>query len=480
MRSEAFWHYFDTEARPMLAARATTFASMFDYLDAFDRPVGILETGCVRLAGNWAGDGSSTILFDKYAEHHPGTTVYTVDIDEQATSLCRTLVSERVRIRTSDSVAFLKEFADAPPGDFPALDLLYLDSFDLNYDDVLPSALHHMKELTAVAALVRPDTLVAVDDSPFNFSGFIENNSITMTAQPKIGGKGKLIAEYAQQVRAQQRFVGYQCGWTHLGSRGAAEVLTSSFVRGVITAGRRGNFAIGIEDQFVGKALRNTGEFGIGEVELAAKFVTPSDNALVVGAHVGTIAIALARLCKHVTAIEANPWTFKFLQCNIILNDVDNIRAVHLAANDKRETLQFVMNTHNSGGSKRLPVVRDLTFFYDNPDVVDVQADSLDSCVGDRPYTLVFMDIEGSEYFALKSMQNILAATQALIVEFLPHHLSQVAGVTPEQFAETLLPHFSKLFAPSLNRSFEGPEIAQALRSMFDQGHGDAALVFTK
>jgi len=222
MRSEPFWHYFDTEPRPKLALRAETFAKMFDYLDGFDRPVGIVETGCVRLAGNWAGDGGSTILFDKYAEFHAGTVVHTVDVDQQATSLCRTLVSERVTIHTADSVAFLKKFADAPPKDFPALDLLYLDSFDLNYDDVFPSAFHHMKELTAVGTMIRPKTLVVVDDSPFYFSGLIENNSLNLTTQPKIGGKGKLIAEYAQQVCAEQRFTGYQCGWTRLGSSGGA------------------------------------------------------------------------------------------------------------------------------------------------------------------------------------------------------------------------------------------------------------------
>ena len=87
MRSEEFWRYFDAQARPKLSIRADTFGKIFEYLDRFDRPVGIVETGCVRKADNWAGDGGSTILFDKYAEFHEGTVVYTVDIDAQATSL---------------------------------------------------------------------------------------------------------------------------------------------------------------------------------------------------------------------------------------------------------------------------------------------------------------------------------------------------------------------------------------------------------
>jgi hypothetical protein len=90
------------------------------------------------------------------------------------------------------------------------------------------------------------------------------------------------------------------------------------------------------------------------------------------------------------------------------------------------------------------------------------------------------MDIEGSEYFALKGMQKILASARTLIVEYLPIHLSNVAGVTPEQFAEPLLPHFNRLFVPSLNQTFEKQEIAGALRLMFDQGHYEDGLIFTK
>jgi hypothetical protein len=219
VKSDTFWHYFDTEARPKLALRADTFARMFAYLDAFDRPVGIIETGCVRKAGNWAGDGGSTILFDTYAEWHPGSAVHTVDIDPQATALCRTLVSERVTIHTGDSVMFLKGFADAPPQGFPGIDLLYLDSFDLDLDNVFPSAFHHMKELTAISPVIRPQTLVVVDDSPSSFFGIVQNDTLTPTSAPKIGGKGKMIAEYAAQIGAEQVFTGYQCGWTRFSGR---------------------------------------------------------------------------------------------------------------------------------------------------------------------------------------------------------------------------------------------------------------------
>jgi len=76
-----------------------------------------------------------------------------------------------VRIHAGDSLAYLKSLADHPPAGLEFLDLLYLDSFDVDFDDPLPSAIHHLKELLAIAPLVSFETLVVVDDSPSSFIG---------------------------------------------------------------------------------------------------------------------------------------------------------------------------------------------------------------------------------------------------------------------------------------------------------------------
>jgi hypothetical protein len=216
MRSSEFWTFFETTAQPRLALRAETFAKMFAYLDRLDRPVGIVETGCVRKPDITAGDGASTILFDKYAESHPGSVVYSVDIDPEATALARSLVSARVRIETGDSVAFLRRLAEAPPSDLAFLDLLYLDSLDCEWDNVVPSAVHHLKELAAIGPLLAADTLVVVDDSPSSVVGIVIDNKFRQVAPSAIGGKGKYVAEYAKQVGAELAFQSYQCGWTRL------------------------------------------------------------------------------------------------------------------------------------------------------------------------------------------------------------------------------------------------------------------------
>mgnify|MGYP003343559987 CR=1 FL=1 len=143
-------------------------------------------------------------------------------------------------------------------------------------------------------------------------------------------------------------------------------------------------------------------------------------------------------------------------------------------------TIQFVKNKHNSGGSKRMPIHKDTVYFYDNPEVVEVLGLSLDQLeLAKEKYDLIFMDIEGSEYFALLGMQNILLNSKTLIVEFLPHHLERVAGIDVDKFLEPITPHFQKLtLSGGLTASQN--DFGMILKKMYDNGVGDEGIVFEK
>jgi hypothetical protein len=93
-----FWTFFDNEASPKLALREKTFRKIFQYLDTCDGPISIIETGCARVEGNWEGDGQSTVLFDKYITFRdPVSECHTVDINQKSVSICKKLVSDRVK-----------------------------------------------------------------------------------------------------------------------------------------------------------------------------------------------------------------------------------------------------------------------------------------------------------------------------------------------------------------------------------------------
>lgn len=109
MNHAEFWNYFDTFANPQLAHRANSFKYAFQHLSQLNRPVCIVETGCVRNAGTFAGEGQSTVLFDNFCQSVAGTVVHSVDISAQSTDMCKSLVSNRVNVHTMDSMLFFKK-----------------------------------------------------------------------------------------------------------------------------------------------------------------------------------------------------------------------------------------------------------------------------------------------------------------------------------------------------------------------------------
>ena len=212
-KNVSFWNWFES-IKPKLMKRGETFQLMFEYLERFDRPVTIIETGCARdwhdtEDKNWALDGRSTVLFDRFVQS-VGGSVISVDISKEAISRCSAIVSDKVHLIEENSVSYLKSVAEwqGPETDL-TLDLLYLDSFDFEATDPIPSAAHHLNELMAIRPMLLPETLVVVDDSPTIVD-------TTLLPRAEVIGKGAMVAMYAESVGADMVFSVYQCGWTNM------------------------------------------------------------------------------------------------------------------------------------------------------------------------------------------------------------------------------------------------------------------------
>ena len=178
-------------------------------------------------------------------------------------------------------------------------------------------------------------------------------------------------------------------------------------------------------------------------------------------------------------AVEANPNTFKLLEYNKRLNDCRNLELLELAAGEVNGEIEFLLNTANSGGSKRMPSVKEIKYFHDNPEVVKVKLRVLDEAIQDS-FDLILMDIEGSEYFALKGMSRLLSSANNLIVEFIPDHLKNVSSVTPDEFVRLIEPHFNRLYIPSLGISVPKQDFSKKLNAMYAANISDNGIVFSK
>jgi hypothetical protein len=121
---------------------------------------------------------------------------------------------------------------------------------------------------------------------------------------------------------------------------------------------------------------------------------------------------------------------------------------------------------------------RSFLYYYDRPREIVVDAVSLDVLLADQAVDVVIMDVEGSEFYALKGMQRILARARVLQVEFVPHHLTDVAGITVRDFLEPIVPHFAYTTIPSKGPMVPQKEIYPTLQAMFDRGEAEDGIVF--
>ena len=251
-------------------------------------------------------------------------------------------------------------------------------------------------------------------------------------------------------------------------------------VKAIIVTTKNGIFAVDPGDLEVGDKLRNQGSYGLDEIERVSELITEDSNILIVGAHIGSLAIPISKKCANLVAIEANPQNYELLKINTKLNKIKNITTHNIAASSKQEKIKFQMNTVNSGGSKRLPINNEYMYRYDNPEVIEIEAYSLDNYLDKKNFDLILIDIEGSEYFAMQGMKEILSNCNTLIIEFLPHHLKNVADVSVEQFLSLIPKHFTKLIIPSKNETHSIDVGGVILQQMYNNNQGDDGIIFHK
>ena len=189
-----FWNEYFEEVSQNLAGRSGSFKQIFKYLDSLKcKEVFIVETGCYREEDNYRGDGCSTLLFDNYVKHRGGNVI-SIDISPEACKLASENTSNRVEVICGDSVEELGYLEGK-------VDLLYLDSFNItDWGNDWESSAHHLKELFAAKNIIKPGTLIVVDDN-------------LRAADGRLIGKGRLIGELMDALDLKPYIDEYQIGW---------------------------------------------------------------------------------------------------------------------------------------------------------------------------------------------------------------------------------------------------------------------------
>ena len=254
---------------------------------------------------------------------------------------------------------------------------------------------------------------------------------------------------------------------------------SSEYIYGFITKSQQGIYACMSHDNTIGLGLLGNGVSGAGDLSLINR-IAGDKEILFVGAHIGTLAIPSCHRFKHVTAIEANPETYKFLKVNVILNELENINIYQAAAHADKRTISFIAGEGNSGGSKIYPENPHPHYLETKHKIVKLETVRLDELLQAKEFEVIVMDIEGSEIFALRGMPILLKKSKILFIEFITFHLEYVAAVSPEEFASELTPYYKYVYIPGKNTIYENSQFSSLLRSMYDERYHQDLIVFTK
>jgi len=117
-------------------------------------PAHIIETG----TSAWGTD--STRLWDRYVSRYGGS-FQSVDIRSDPARRLKGQLGKHTRLVVSDSVKFLKNTLPTEH-----VDVFYLDSWDVDWENPLESANHGFREFEVIRMKLKAGCILFIDDTP--------------------------------------------------------------------------------------------------------------------------------------------------------------------------------------------------------------------------------------------------------------------------------------------------------------------------
>lgn len=133
-----------------------------------NQPALIIETGSSAWGVN------SSVLFDNYVNSFGGE-FQTVDLRLHPMLKLKGKLSPKSTLNCDNSVNFLKRWSLKNPN--KKIDLLYLDSWDVVWNNPDPSGLHGLAEYLVAAKHLKKGSLLLIDDTPSSEKFFLSNIS---------------------------------------------------------------------------------------------------------------------------------------------------------------------------------------------------------------------------------------------------------------------------------------------------------------
>lgn len=178
---------------------------------------------------------------------------------------------------------------------------------------------------------------------------------------------------------------------------------------------------------YIGRKIFRKGHFERDHVDrlistLKERRLLPQGSTLLeLGGNIGTqtVYFALNETFSHVISVEPDPRNFELLRTNITQNKLEHrVSLVNCAAGESEDEIDFFQHQHNHGkSSASRQSASDCKIVVPVKPVSSILAEA---GIDPDDIGLVWMDIEGYEPLACRSMQALLVRKVPLYMEFSP------------------------------------------------------------
>jgi FkbM family methyltransferase len=164
-------------------------------------------------------------------------------------------------------------------------------------------------------------------------------------------------------------------------------------------------------DEWITPTLQATQGWEPGQTALLGERITPAMTVVDAGAHVGYFTCQAARLVGPrglVLAFEPAPRNYELLTANVWRNGFTNVVCFPWALGEVPGFGALQLSATNTGGHR---------LSGSSGDTVSVRIAALDDVLAIRgPVDVVKLDVQGSEYAAVRGMERLLAASPSVLV----------------------------------------------------------------
>lgn len=132
-----------------------------------------------------------------------------------------------------------------------------------------------------------------------------------------------------------------------------------------------------------------------------------------VGAHIGSIVVYVARICRQVICFEPDPVAYRYLQWNIELNHLSNVQSFNIALAESFGVQKIVPRVGQLGNSRTS--LLDAKDTKNGVDVLTLTWDGFIDISKTGKIDLIKIDIEGGEFELLPTLKDYLSVYKPIV-----------------------------------------------------------------